>query len=153
MQSNKSVIVRSFQREVRETIDGALTVTCAGPCDPGFCGEDHQQLDEFLAQRLSGTDRLARMPLVLNYLKAKVECFRRTVLDPECDQYDMKIEWDRDSWSVHLIGHLWTTGRKSLNEKVAKKWYKGDSDFVRRVVQRTKNMETVSLDPLHLERR
>ena len=149
----KSVMVRSFEREVTQTADGALTVTCAGPCDPGFCGEDHQQLDEFLAQRLSGTDRLARMPLVLNYLKAKVECFRRTVLDPECDQYDMKIEWDRDSWSVHLIGHLWTTGRKSLNEKVAKKWYKGDSDFVRRVVQRTKNMETVSLDPLHLERR
>ena len=149
----KSVMVRSFEREISETADGASTVTCAGPCDPGFCGEDHQQVDEFLTQRLSGLDRLARIPLVLNYLKAKVECLRKTVLDPECNQYDMKIEWDRDSWSVHLIGHLWTTGRKSLNEKVARKWYKGDINIIRRIVQRQKDMETVSLDALYLERR
>ena len=149
----KSVMVRSFQREVIEATDGVKTVTCVGPCDPGFCAENHMQLDAFLEQELSGVNRLARIPLVLNYLKAKVECFRKTVLDPGCDQYDMKIEWDKDSWSVYMVGHLWTKGRKSLNEKAARKWYKENVDIVRRVVQRTKDMETVSLDPICLEKR
>ena len=110
-------------------------------------------LDVFLNQKLSGVDQLARIPLVLNYLKCKVECFRKTFLDLECDQYDMKIEWDRDSWNVHIVGHIWTKVRKSLNEKAARKWYKDGVDIVRRVLQRTSDMETVSLDPLHLERR
>ena len=149
----KSVMVKSFQREVTETAEGVRMVTCAGPCEPGFCAENHIELDLFLNQKMSGVNQLARIPLVLNYLKAKVECFKKTVLDLECDQYDMKIEWDRDSWNVHMVGHLWTKGRKSLNEKVARKWYKGDVDIVRRVVQRTKDMETISLDPRHLERR
>ena len=149
----KSVMVRSFEREVTETADGVMTVTCAGPCDPGFCGEDHKTLNEFLAQRLTAMDRLARIPLVLNYLKAKVECFQSAVLVPLCYQYDMKIQWDKESWCVYLIGHLWTTGRKSLNEKVARKWFKGDIDIIRRTVQRQKDMETVSLDALHIERR
>ena len=52
-----------------------------------------------------------------------------------------------------MVGHLWTKGRKSLNEKAARKWYKENVDIVRRVVQRTKDMETVSLDPICLEKR
>lgn len=149
----KAIMARSFERDVTETVGERQLLTCVGGCNTESCPEVHLQIDEFLKQRCSGIGRLARIPLVLNYLKVKVECFRKFVLIPECEHYDFKIKWDKESWDVYMVGHLWTKKRRSLNEKVARSWYPGDVGIVRRVLQRPQDMETVSLDPQHLERR
>ena len=149
----KAIMARSFERNITETVEDRQVLTCVGGCDTESCPEVHMQIDEFLKEQTSGIGRLARIPLVLNYLKVKMECFRQAVLISECEHYDFKIKWDRDSWDVYMVGHLWTKKRRSLNEKVARNWYLGDVGIVRRVLQRPEDMETVSLDPQHLESR
>ena len=149
----KSIIVRSYERDVRHAEGDRLELACQGGCNPDSCTENHQHVDGYLQERFSGISRLQRIPLVLNYLKIKVESFRRNVLIPISDQYDFKIEWDRDTWNVHMVGHLWTLKRRSLNAKLARNWYQGDVAIVTRILQRPQDLETVSLDPRHLETR
>ena len=148
----KAIIAKSFGRDISRT-GTARTVTCEGGCNPASCGESHPDLNMFLSEEMSGLARLARIPLVLNYLKAKVMSFEKAILQPECSQYDFRIEWDKFSWNVHLTGHMWSKTRQTLNEKVARNWYPGDIGIVRRVLVRPEVLETVSFDQGHLERR
>ena len=149
----KKIMVRSYQRDAREKIGGGLELTCQGGCDPDNCGENHLNVDGYLQERFSGIRRLQGIPLLLNYLKAKVEFFRRKVLVPECHHYDFNIEWDRDTFDVHMVGHLWMSKRRSFNEKMARNWYLGDVNIVSRILKTPQALETVSLDSGHLERR
>ena len=148
----KAIMAKSFGRDVRENGSGRI-LTCEGGCDLVSCGEYHLALERFLEEHLSGLALLARIPLVLNYMKAKVKCFHKTILEPECSQYDFKIEWDKFSWTVYLVGHMWSKKRQSLNEKVARNWYPTDMGIVRRVLDRPEVLETVSLEQGLLERR
>ena len=148
----KAIIVRSFNRDIRET-NGRRATTCEGGCNMASCVENHSEVNEFLSEQLKGLGRLARIPLILNYLKAKVECFEKAVLQRQCDHYDFKIIWDKFSWNVHLVGHMWTKRWKTLNEKVARDWYLGDMVILSRILARSEDLETVSLDPQQLERR
>ena len=148
----KAVIAKSFGRDVRET-DTARTLTCEGGCEPGSCTENHPDMNAFLRDQMSGLARLARIPLVLNYLKSKVKCYEKAILQKECSQYDFKIEWDKFSWNVHLTGYMWSKRRQTLNEKATRKWYPGEIATVSRVLIRPEVLETVSLDEGHLQRR
>ena len=148
----KAVIAMSFGRDVRET-GTARTLTCEGGCEPASCTENHPDLNAFLRDQMSGLARLARIPLVLNYLKSKVKCFEKGFLQAECSQYDFKIEWDKFSWNVHLTGYMWSKRRQTLNEKATRKWYPGEIATVSRVLIRPEVLETVSLDEGHLQRR
>ena len=148
----KAVIAMSFGRDVRET-GTPRTLTCEGGCEPASCTENHPDLNAFLRDQMSGLARLARIPLVLNYLKSKVKCFEKAVLQADCSQYDFKIEWDKFSWNVHLSGHMWSKRRQTLNEKAARKSYPGEIATVSRVLMRPEVLETVSLDEGHLQRR
>ena len=148
----KAIMAKSFGRDVREA-GAARTLSCEGGCNPASCGENHPDLNTFLRDQMSGLARLARIPLVLNYLKSKVKCFEKAVLQPECGGYDFKIEWDKFSWNVHLLGHMWSKRRQTPNEKAARKWYPGEIATVSRVLMRPEALETVSLDEGHLQRR
>ena len=141
----KAIIVRSFERECRETAMGVQAVTCAGGCDPAVCSNTHPQIESFLDEKMVGLQRLARIPLVLNYLKAMLACYERTVLRHECGQWDFKLKWERDTWNVFLIGNMWSKTMSSVNEKVASKRLRKETEIVRRVLQRPEDMETVSL--------
>ena len=149
----KSIIVLSFERDVRLGEGRALELACEGGCNQEPCPENHLNVDTFLQERFTGLRRLQRITLVVNYLKAMVESIERKVIVPECDHYNFKIEWDRDTWNVHMVGHMWMSRRRSLNEKLARNWYQGDVSIVRRILQQPKDLETVSLDPGHLEER
>ena len=141
----KAIIVRSFEREVRETAMGVQTLTCAGGCDPAVCSNTHPQMESFLAEKMVGLQRLARIPIVLNYLKALLACYERNVLRHEYSQWDFKLKWERDTWNVYLVGNMWSKTRSSLNEKIASKRLRKETEIVRRVLQRPEDMETVSL--------
>ena len=145
----KSIIAKSFGRDVTET----GTLTCENGCEAASCTENHPDLNTFVREQMSGLARMARIPLVLNYLKSKVKCFEKAVLKAECTQYDFKIEWDKFSWNVHLVGHMWSKRRQTTNEKAAKKWYPGEIATISRVLMRSEVLETVSLDEGLLQRR
>ena len=149
----KSIMVASYERDVRLNEGRTLELACEGGCNQEPCPENHLNVDTYLQERFNGLRRLQRIPLVLNYLKAKVESIRRKVIVPECDHYNFEIEWDRDTWNVHLVGHLWMSRRRSLNEKLARNWYSGDVSIIKRILQQPQDLETVSLDPGHLEER
>ena len=36
-----------------------------------------------------------------------------------CVEYDFDIKWSRDTWSVDLVGQMWTKQRESLNRNIA----------------------------------
>ena len=148
----KTIIAKSFGRDVTDAGSGKI-VTCEDSCDPMSCDMRHPGLDAFLSEQMSGLARLARIPLILNYLKIKIRCLQKTALEQDCSHFDFKIIWDKFSWNVVMIGHMWSKRRRSLNEKVARNWYPRDIDIVRRVLVRSEDMETVSLDPGNLERR
>ena len=141
----KAIIVRSFEREVIQTSEGGQTLTCAGGCEATVCSNVHPQMDKFLEEKMVGLQRLARIPIVLNYLKALLACYERNVLRHECSQWDFKLKWERDTWNVYLIGNMWRKTWNSLNEKVASKRLWKEIEIVRRVLQRPEVMETVSL--------
>ena len=103
----KAIIVRSFEREVVETATDAQTLTCAGGCNPTVCSNSHPQMESFLKEKMVGLQRVARIPIVLNYLKALLACYGRTVLRHECSQWDFKLKWERDTWDVYLVGNTW----------------------------------------------
>ena len=149
----KAIIVRSFERDVLQTAEGGQTLTCAGGCDPDVCNEIHPQMDRFLEERMVGLQRLARILLAQNYLKAVFACYERTVLRHECSQYDFKLKWERDTWDVYLVGNIWTKKRISLNEKVASRRLRTEAEIVKRVLQRPDDMETVSLAAEHVQSR
>ena len=127
-------------------------MTCEGGCNES-CAENHPDANEFLTERLKGIGQLAHIPLILNYLKAKVECFEKTILQRQCEHYDFKIVWDKFSWNVYMVGHMCTKRWQNLNEKVARQWFLGEIAIVRRILARSEDLETVSLDPQQLQRR
>ena len=147
----KDIMARSFKRNIKET-GGRRVMTCEGGCNES-CAENHPDANEFLTERLKGIGQLARIPLILNYLKAKVECFEKAILQRQCEHYDFKIVWDKFSWNVYMVGHMWTKRWQNLNEKVARQWFLGEIAIVRRILARSEDLETVSLDPQQLQRR
>ena len=141
----KAIIVKSFERDVVQTAEGADMLTCAGGCEAAVCSNTHHQMESFLKERMVGLQRLARIPIVLNYLKALLACYERIILTHECSQWDFKLKWERDTWDVYLVGNIWTKKKSRLNEKVASRRLRTEAEIVRRVVQRPDDMETVSL--------
>ena len=112
-----AVLVRSFRRNV---IEGKpQLVMCDPACNPEVCNERHETSTQFLMCSMSGVERLKRIPLILGYLRAKVEGFKKHVLEPRCVEYDFDIKWTRDTWSVDLVGQMWTKERERLNRKIA----------------------------------
>ena len=98
-------------------------------------------------QHMVGLARLARIPVVLNYLKAALACFKRAILGPEYLHWDFKLRFEKEGWNVFLVGNVWTKRRGSLNEKVAGRTrIKREVDIVKRILLRPEDMETVSLD-------
>ena len=113
----KAVLVRSFRRNV---IDGnPQSVKCDPDCNPDVCNISHETSTQFLIRSMSGVEKLKRIPFILGYLKAKVEGFKKHVLEPLCLEYDFDIKWKRDTWSVDLVGQMWTKGREPLNRNIA----------------------------------
>ena len=149
----KVIVVKSFERDVKETPEGHLTVTCDGGCMLVTCSNEHLGIDEFLEQTMVGLQRLARLPLLLNYLKAKLFCFERTILQPNYSHWDFKVRFSKDSWEVRLLGHAWNNKRVRVNQKVARRLVQSEEGIVKRLLQRPEALETVSLDPNHLRTR
>ena len=111
-------------------------------------------INEFLEESMVGLARLARIPVVLTYLKAAVACFEKAILRPDCRQWDFNLKFDKKSWDVYLVGSMWTKKRATLNEKIAQNMrIKTDFDILRRILLRPEEMETVSLDQGHLQTR
>ena len=153
-QSLKVMVAKTFERDVTTTVEGVQTLMCAGGCTPATCNNEHPQLDEFLEENMVGLARLARIPVVLTYLKVAVACFEKAILRPDCRQWDFNLKFDKEGWNVFLIGSMWTKKRGSLNEKIAQMTrIKTDFDIVRRILLRPEEMETVSLDQGHLQSR
>ena len=146
----KTIVVKSFERDVTETTGGVLTVTCDGGCTLASCSNEHLGIDEFLDQTMVGLQRLTRLPLLMNYLKAKLFCFEQTVLKTNYSHWDFKLKFDKDTWDVRLVGHAWDRKRMTVNKKVARRLVQSDVGIVKRLLQRPEALETVSLDPSHL---
>ena len=102
----KVIIVKSFERDIRETPEGIHMVTCEGGCRLD-CDSEHVVLDEFLKQNMVGLHWLARLTLLLNYVKAKLFCFERTILLPSYSQWDFRLKFSKDKWDIWLVGHAW----------------------------------------------
>lgn len=112
-----AVLVRSFRRNV---IEGKpQLVKCDPDCNPEACNEKHEATTQFLLRSMSGVEKLKRIPLILGYLKAKVEGFKKHFLEPHCVEYDFDIKWNRDTWNVDLVGQMWTKRREPLNKSIA----------------------------------
>ena len=126
-------------------------MTCDGGCTLASCSNEHLGIDEFLDQTMVGLQRLTRLPLLLNYLKAKLFCFEQTVLKTNYSHWDFKLKFDKDTWDVRLVGHAWDRKRMTVNKKVARRLVQSDVDIVKRLLQRPEALETVSLDPSHLQ--
>ena len=143
----KEILAKTFERDVVETDEGIQTLTCAGGCTLASCSNDHPSIEVFLEQHMVGLARLARIPVVLNYLKAALACFKRAILGPEYLHWDFKLRFEKEGWNVFLVGNVWTKRRGSLNEKVAGRTrIKREVDIVKRILLRPEDMETVSLD-------
>ena len=113
----KAVLVRSFRRNV---IDGKpQLLKCDPDCNPEACNERHEDTTQFLLHSMSGVEKLKRIPLILGYLKAKVDGFKKHVLEQQCVEYDFDIKWRRDTWNVDLVGQMWTKEREPLNRNIA----------------------------------
>ena len=153
-QNLKEILAKTFERGVVETPDGVQTATCAGGCTLASCNNSHLSIDEFLELHMVGLAQLARIPVVLNYLKASLACFERAILRAEFGQWDFQVKFDKESWNVYLVGNVWTKRTASLNEKVAGKTrVKTERDIVKRILLKPEDMETVSLDQDHLQTR
>ena len=152
-QKLKVIIVKSFEKDITATPEGVLTVTCKGGCSPTLCSNEHLAVDEFLEQTMVGLHRLARLPLVLNYLKAKLFSYERTILRPNCSQWDFKLKFDRSTWDIRLVGHVWKKRRVRVNAKLARKLVQSEDGIVKRLLQLPETLETVSLDPYYLRTR
>ena len=153
-QSLKVMVAKTFERDVITTVQGGQTLMCVGGCTPASCNNEHPQIDEFLQENMVGLARLARIPVVLTYLKVAVACFEKAILKPDCRQWDFNLKFDKNGWNVYLVGSVWTNKRASLNKKVAEKTrIKTEFDIVRRILTRPEEMETVSLDQGHLQTR
>ena len=152
--SLKAMIAKTFEREVTTTAEGNQTLTCAGGCVPAHCINHHPQMDTFLEENMVGLARLARIPIVLNYLKVALSCFEKAILVPTCSQWDFNLTFDKTGWNVSLVGSVWTKKRTSLNERIAQRTQiKTDLDIVKRILQKPEDLETVSLDQNHLQTR
>ena len=151
--SLKVIIVRSFERDITETTEGIMMVTCQGGCTLASCSSEHVVLDEFLEQTMVGLNRLARLPLLLNYVKAKLFCFEQTILLPNYSQWDFRLKFMKDTWDVLLVGHAWNKHRVKLNTKIACGLVQSEDGIVKRLLQRPEALETVSLDPNQLRTR
>ena len=149
----KVIVVKSFERDVATTAEGVLTVACDGGCRSVSCSNEHLGIDEFLERTMVGLQRLARIPLLLNYLKAKLFCFERAVLQVNYSHWDFKLKFNKDTGDVRLLGHAWNNKRLRVNTKVASRLVQTDEGIVKRLLQRPEALETVSLDPNHLRTR
>lgn len=150
----KEVMAKTFERDVMETEEGVQILTCAGGCTLASCSNDHPSIEEFLEQHMVGFARLARIPVVLNYMKAALACFKRAILRQEYRHWDFKLRFEKEGWNVFLVGNVWTKRRGSLNEKVAGRTrVRTEIDIVKRILLRPEDMETVSLDQDHLQTR
>ena len=150
----QEILAKTFERDVMETEEGVQTLTCKGGCTLASCTNDHPSVEEFLEQHMVGLARLARIPVVLNYLKAALACFKRAILRPEYCHWDFKLRFEKESWNVYLVGNVWTKRRGSLNEKIAGKTrVKTEMDIVKRILLRPEDMETVTLDHGNLQTR
>ena len=169
----KAVLVRSFRRNV---IEGKpQLVKCDLDCNPEACDQRHEDTTQFLMRSMTGVEKLKRIALILGYLKAKVEGFKKHVLEPQCVEYDFDIKWNRDTWKVDLVGHMWTKKREPLNRNIAAvscpDFHKepelfglrpilsqakitgaclADVKVVKRLLKKMPEMETCSLDATHL---
>ena len=114
----KAVLVRSFRRNIIGG-GGPQLLMCDPNCNPETCQERHEATTQFLLRSMSGVEKLKRIPLILGYLKAKVEAFKKHVLEPRCVEYDFDIKWKRDTWNVELVGQMWTKKREPLNRNIA----------------------------------
>ena len=153
-QTLKAIFAKTFERDVIESVEGIQTLTCAGGCTPTSCNNVHPHLDKFLEENMVGLARLARIPVVLNYLKVAVTAFEKAILMPDCRQWDFNLKFEKKGWNVSLVGSMWTKKRASLNDKIATKTrIKTDLDIVKRILSRPEDLETVSMDQGHLQNR
>ena len=151
-QSLKVMIVKTFERDV--TDEGSQTLMCAGGCTPASCNNEHPQIDKFLEENMVGLARLARIPVVLTYLKVALAAFEKAILLSEFSQWDFNLKFDKKGWNVSLVGSAWTRKRVSLNKKIARRTHiKRDIAIVKRILLRPEDMETVTLDRGHLQTR
>ena len=117
------------------------------------CSHEHLGIDEFIEQRMVGFQRLARILLLLNYMKAKLFCFERAILQVNYSHWDFKLKFNKDTWDVRLVGHAWNNKRWRVNTQVASRLVQSEEGIVKRLLQRPEALETVSLDPNHLQTR
>ena len=111
-------------------------------------------MDKFLEENMVGLARLARIPVLLNYLKVAVTAFEKAVLSPDCRHWDFDLKFEKKGWNVSLVGSMWTKKKASLNDKIARKErVRTDLDIVKRMLLRPEDLETVSMDQGHLQTR
>ena len=150
----KVIIAKTFERDVTESVEGVQTLTCAGGCTPTSCNNVHPHLDQFLEENMVGLARQARIPVVLNFLKIAVASFEKSILKPNCRQWDFNLKFDKKGWNVLLVGSVWTNKKASLNDKIAtKRRIRTDLDIVKLILARPEDLETVSMDQGHLQTR
>ena len=152
-QTLKVIIAKTFERDVMESVGDVQTLTCAGGCTSTPCNNVHPQLDKFLEENVVGLARLARIPVVLNYLKVTVTAFEKSILRPDCRQWDFHLKFEKKGWNVWLVGSVWTNKRASLNDKIATKRIRTELDIVRRILSKPEDLETVSMNQDHLQSR
>ena len=58
-------------------------------------------------------------PLVLNYLKAKINLFIKHIITPRYTNWDLNLRFANREWTVEMIGYVYCEEFEELNRKIA----------------------------------
>ena len=68
---------------------------------------------------LGQTSLISTAPLVLNYLKAKVELIVKHVISQSYQNWDLELRFSEQEWSAEMVGFLYCKEFEEINGKIA----------------------------------
>ena len=69
---------------------------------------------------LGPTSLISTAPLVLNYLKAKVDLLMKHVISQSYQNWDLELQFSEQEWTVQMVGFLFCKEFEEFNGKIAR---------------------------------
>ena len=69
---------------------------------------------------LGPTSLISTAPLVLNYLKAKVDLLMKHVIAQSYQNWDLDLQFSEQEWTVQMVGFLFCKEFEEFNGKIAR---------------------------------
>ena len=85
-------------------------------------------------------------PVVLQFLRAKVKLLMKHVVQKLYENWDLQLHFKRDSWTVELIGFLYSSEYNTINKKIAAEEGVNQQDIIEVSLRNPEIQPTTTLD-------